>query len=152
HPNDIEGHDEQREERTPPDGEQREESQDSGGQVTVRGEGREASGQIGADHARQDEDESEEAEAVQGRNGALRRDRVHRLELGPDVGGEHQQPGHIAQHEVDSEDGCRRHVGLPPAEGVVTADLRPGLGRLTEATARWYYWVPPGAGYGTRWY
>src|ERR1700682_1582311 len=63
--------------------------------VDVGGEGGEAGRQIGADDARNDEDEPEEAEAVQGGDGALRFDPVHRLEPGPDVHAEAKQPRDI---------------------------------------------------------
>ena len=60
-----------------------------------------------ADDARKDEDESEETEAVQGRDGALCFDPVHRLELGPNVRTETKQPRNITQDEVYSEKGFR---------------------------------------------
>ena len=60
------------------------------------------SGQI-ADDARKDEDESEETEAVQGRDGTLCFDPVNRLESGPNVHTETKQPRNITQDEVYSE-------------------------------------------------
>ena len=70
---------------TYPHREKRQNGQHPSCKVAVSGERCEASRQIGADDAGKDEDEPEEAEAVQGSNGALRFDPVHRLEPGPDV-------------------------------------------------------------------
>src|SRR5262249_61753671 len=80
--------------------------QQPGGEVAVGGERSEARRQI-ADDARKDEDESEETEAVQGRDGTLRFDVVHRLELGPNVSTETKQPRNITQDEEYSEKGFR---------------------------------------------
>ena len=62
----------------------------------VGGERGEAGGQIGADDAWKNEDQPEEAEAVQSRDGALRFKPVHRLEPGQDVHAEAKQPRDIA--------------------------------------------------------
>ncbi len=70
--------------------------QHSGDEVTIGGELREARWQIGTDDARKDEDEPEEAEAVQRSDGALRVDPVHRLEPGQDVHADAKQPRDIA--------------------------------------------------------
>src|SRR5262249_16517072 len=81
-------------------------------EVAVGGETREAGGQVGADDAGNEEDEPEEAEAVQRRDGALRLHRVHRLEPRPEVRAEGEQPRHVAETEMDIEDGCGRHGGF----------------------------------------
>ena len=84
-PDEIEGDDEQPEERTYPDREKRQHGEHAGREVAIGGKGGEARGQVGADDARDDEDEPEEAEAVQGSDGAKRCDPVHRPEPGQDV-------------------------------------------------------------------
>src|SRR3984893_16157911 len=106
----IEGDDEQPKERTYAYGEKRHDCQHPGCKVTVGSEGGEASRQIGADDARNDEDEPEEAEAVQNSDGALRLDLVHRLEPGPHVRAEAKQPRDVTQDEMYLENGCRRHL------------------------------------------
>ncbi len=53
--------------------------------IAVGSVGSEASGQIGTDDAREDEDEPEEAKAVERSDGAVRLDAVHRLEPGQGV-------------------------------------------------------------------
>jgi hypothetical protein len=63
--------------------------------------------QVGADHARKDEDEPKEPEAVKGRDGAMRFDPVHRLESRQDVHAEAKQPGYVPENEMDLEDGFR---------------------------------------------
>ena len=68
----IEGDDEQPKERTHPHREKRQHGQDPGCKVAVSGEGGEASGQIGADDARKNKDEPEEAEAVHSSDDAMR--------------------------------------------------------------------------------
>ena len=77
-PHEIEGDDEQPKQRTYPHREQRQHGQHPGCEVAIGGERGEAGGQIGADDAGNDEDEPEEAEAVQSGDGALRFDPVHR--------------------------------------------------------------------------
>ena len=75
-------------------------------EVAVGGDRGEARRQI-ADDAWKDEDESEETEAVQGREGTLRFDVVHGFEPGPNVRTETKQPRNITQDEVNSEKGFR---------------------------------------------
>ena len=77
--------DEQPKERTYPYREKRQHGQQPGCQVAVGGERGETSGQVGADDARKDKDEPEEAKAVQSRDNAVRFDSAHRPELGQDV-------------------------------------------------------------------
>ena len=60
----------------------------------------EAGRQIGADHARKDEDEPEEAEAVQRSDRTLCFEMVHRFEPGPDVHAEAKQPRDISEDEM----------------------------------------------------
>ncbi len=86
--------------------------QHSGCEVAVGGERSEAGGQIGADDAWKDEDEPEEAEAVQSGDGTLRLDPVHRLEPGPNIRAEAKQPRDVTENEMHLEDGCRGHSGL----------------------------------------
>jgi hypothetical protein len=76
---------------------------------------------------------SEESEAVQGRDGAVRPDPVHRLESRQNVDAEDEQPCHIAQHEMNLEDCFWRHV---------TSSFRSSNG-----TNRYHH-----AGYGTMQY
>ena len=95
-PREIEGDDEQPKQRTDPDREQRQHGQHAGCKIPVGGEHGEACGQIGADHARKDEDEPEEAEAVQRSDRTLCFEMVHRFEPGPDVHAEAKQPRDIA--------------------------------------------------------
>jgi hypothetical protein len=82
----------------------RQHRQHAGGEVAVGGEDGEVSGQIGADDAGKDEDQPEEAEAVQSSDGALRFDQIHRREPGPDVRAEAEQPRDVTQDEMDLED------------------------------------------------
>jgi hypothetical protein len=86
--------------------------QHAGREVTIGSEHREARGQIGADDAWKEEDEPEEAEAVQRSNGALCFHRVHRFEPGQRVHGNAKQPGDITSNEMYLKDGCRGHFGL----------------------------------------
>jgi CO/xanthine dehydrogenase Mo-binding subunit len=106
HPHEIEGHDEEPEQRAHPDREKRQHGQHPGRQIGIGGEGAEARGQV-ADDPVEDEDEPEEAEAVQGRDRAMRLDAVHRPEPGQDIGAEAEQPCDIAQHELQVEDHFR---------------------------------------------
>ena len=111
-PDEIEGDDEQPEHRTYPDREKRQHGQHPGREVAIGGESGEAGGQVRADDAGHNEDQPEEAEAVQRRDGAVRADPVHRLEPGQDVRAEAEQPRDIAEHEMCLEDGFRGHFGL----------------------------------------
>ncbi|MGA9978976.1 MAG: hypothetical protein WBQ08_10115 [Candidatus Sulfotelmatobacter sp.] len=78
HSHNIKGHDKQPKERTYSHREKREDGEHSGCQVPVGGERGEAGGgQIRADYAWKDKDEPEEAEAVQGSDGAMRFDLTH---------------------------------------------------------------------------
>jgi hypothetical protein len=56
----------------------------------------EARAKLGAYDVRKDEDEPEEAEAVQGGDSALRANPIDQLEPGPDLGAEAEQPRDIA--------------------------------------------------------
>src|SRR5258708_22974 len=94
----IEGDNQRPKDRTYPHREKRQHGQQSGCEVTVGGECGESGGQIGADDARNDEDESEEAEAVQSGDGALRFDPVHCLEPRPDISAKPNQPPNVPQH------------------------------------------------------
>ena len=87
HADEIEGDDERPEERTHPYGEKREEGQHAGREVTIGGEGGKACGQM-ADDAWKDEDEPEEAEAVQGGDGAVGFEPAYRSESGQDIDAE----------------------------------------------------------------
>src|SRR6185437_7233789 len=100
-------------ERRFPHREKRQDCQHPGCEVAIGGERGEAGGQIGADDAWHEEDESEEAEAVQRRNGALCLDLVDRFEPGPEVSAEAKQPWDIPEDEMDLEDGRRRHFWPP---------------------------------------
>src|SRR4029077_1459519 len=93
---DIEGDDEEREERTYPYREKCQDGEYPCCEVAIRGELSEASGQIGADDSGKDKDQPEEAEAVQSGDGPLRFNPVHCLEPGPEVGAEAKQPRDIA--------------------------------------------------------
>ena len=106
----IEGNNEQPKEGTHPRREKRQHRQHSGGKVAIGCELSEVHRQIGTDHTRNNEDQPEEAEAVQSSDGALRFDLVHRLELGPYVRAKAKQPGDVTKNEVYLEDGCWRHV------------------------------------------
>src|SRR5215469_3790519 len=64
-------------------------------QVPIGGERGETGGQIGADDARKDKDQTEEAEAVQGGYGALCFDQAHRLESRPEVGAKAKHPSDV---------------------------------------------------------
>jgi len=97
-----------------------------GGKVPVGGERGEARGQILADDGWQDKDKSEEAEAVECRDGAMRFDLVHRFEFGQEVGAEAKQPPNMTQNEMQSEDGFWQHLGLHPTR------LRPGESPIPE--------------------
>src|SRR5262249_27256133 len=108
-PNQIERDDEKPEQRTYSHREERKHSQDRGCQVPIRGERGEASGQA-ADNAWKDKHQPEEAKAVQGCDGALRSDQVHRLEPRQDVRAEAKQPRDITKNELQIEDGLRRHL------------------------------------------
>src|SRR6185312_10764696 len=112
-PDEIEGDDERPKERRFPHREKRQDRQHPGCEVAIGGERGEAGGQIGADDAWHEEDESEEAEAVQRRNGALCLDLVDRFEPGPEVSAEAKQPWDIPEDEMDLEDGRRRHFWPP---------------------------------------
>ena len=105
-PHDIEGDDEQPKERPYPDSQKRQDGKQPGREVTVSGEVGETGRQI-AGNARKDEDQPEEAKAVQGSDSALRFDPVHRLESWPDVHTEAEQPHDITQHEVHIKKGFR---------------------------------------------
>src|SRR5260370_27341485 len=65
---------------------------------------------MGADDARKDGDEPEEAETVQGGDGALRFDPVHRFEPGQDVHAEAKQPRDVTKNELCLKEGFRRHL------------------------------------------
>src|SRR6266849_2421516 len=78
-PYEIEGDDEQPEKRAYPHREKRQHGQHSGREVAIGSEGGEAGRQVGTYNTRKDEDEPEEAEAVQSSDSALRCDPVHRL-------------------------------------------------------------------------
>jgi hypothetical protein len=78
--------------------------------VPIGCEGGKASRQIRADHARQDEDEAEEAKAVQRGDGALRLDVIELLQPRPDIDGEAKQPGGISQYEMRLEQDFRGHA------------------------------------------
>src|SRR5262249_2169760 len=93
--------------------EKREDREHSGCEVAVGGEDREVRRQMGTDDAWNDEDEPEEPEAVQRSDGTLRLDLVHRLEPGPEVRAEAEQPRHVTENEMQVEDGCRRHLAPP---------------------------------------
>ena len=110
YPHDVECDDEQPVERPRPHGQKREDRKQPGCQVAVCGEGGKGARQMSADDAGNHKDESEESEAVQGRDGALRFDPIHRFEARPDVGAKAEQPGDIAKDELHGEDVCRRHV------------------------------------------
>src|SRR5215471_19383535 len=109
YPHDIEGDNEQPEERTYPHGEKRHHSQKASREVAVGSECGETRGKI-ADDAWKDEDESEEPEAVESGNSALCFDVVHRPESWPDIYAEAQQPSEVAENEMYSEEGFWRHV------------------------------------------
>src|ERR1700688_3773053 len=100
----IEGDNEQRKEWANPHREERQDRQQPGCQVTVSGERREASGNIGTNHARKDKDEPEETEAVQSSDGALRFKPVHRPESGHDVHAEAKKPSNIPKNEMHKEE------------------------------------------------
>src|SRR5258708_35820312 len=70
----------------------------------------EAGRQIGADHARKDEDEPEEAEAVQRSDRTLCFEMVHRFEPGPDVHAKARQPRDISEDEMGLEQDFRGHL------------------------------------------
>ena len=63
-PHQIEGDDEQPEERTYLSREQHKDGEQSGREIAISSQRREACGQVGTDNARKDEDEPEEAKAV----------------------------------------------------------------------------------------
>jgi len=111
-PHEIEGDDEGPEERTYSYREKRQESQDSGREVTVGGKHSETGGQIGTDDAWNQKDESEEAKAVQRCDRALRTESVHCLEPGEDVDNEAKQPRDVTEDEMQLEDDCGRHSSL----------------------------------------
>ena len=92
----IEGDDEEPEERTYPYREKRQNGQHPGCEVAVGGERGEAGGQIGADDAGKDKDEPEEAKAVQRSDDAVCFEPVHRPEPGQNVSAETKQPRDIA--------------------------------------------------------
>src|SRR5215467_6195396 len=98
----VEGDNEQPKDRTYPHSEKCQDGEKPRREIAIGGERGEAFWQI-ADDAREDEDESEETEAVQGRDRTLCFDSVHRLEPGPDVRTETKQPRNITQDEVYSE-------------------------------------------------
>ena len=102
-PHEIEGDDEKPKERAYPCREKRQNGQHSGREVTVGGESGEAGGQIGADDARKDKDQPEEAKAVQCGDGALGIEPVHRLEPGQNVRAEAEQARDIAENEMQLE-------------------------------------------------
>ena len=108
----VEGHDEKPEERPHPEGQQRQHRQNAGGEIAVGGGSREADGEVRTDDARNDEDQPEEAEAVQRGYGALRPGMVHGRQPGQHIGAQEEEPGHIAEDELDCEDGRGRHVRL----------------------------------------
>src|SRR5260370_38651035 len=70
----------------------------------------EAGRQIGADHARKDEDEPEEAEAVQRSDRTLCFEMVHRFEPGTDVHAKARQPRDISEDEVGLKQDFRGHM------------------------------------------
>src|SRR5579872_201430 len=108
----IESDCEEPEERTYSEGEKRQDGENPRREVAIGGESREGRRQISADDAGEDEDEAEEAETMQNGDGALRFDRVHRLEPRPDISAEAQQPGDVTENEMGQENACGRH-GFP---------------------------------------
>jgi hypothetical protein len=108
---DIERDDKCPEQRTCPHREKRQHGQESRREVAIGGDDGEILRQI-ADDSRKDEDEPEEAKAVQRGDGALRLNAVHRPEPRPYVGAKTQQPGGIAEDEMDAEQRFLRHVIL----------------------------------------
>src|SRR6516162_2447695 len=89
---DIESDDKQPKKRTYSYGQKRQHGQHSGREVTVSSEDGEVGRQIGADDTWKDEDEPEEAEAVQSGDEALCFDLVHRLEPGQHIHTDEKQP------------------------------------------------------------
>src|SRR5450631_3135882 len=81
----IEGDNERPEEWTNPNREECQNCQQSGCQVAVRREGREACRQTVTDDAWKDKYEPEESKTVQCSNSALRIELAHCLELGQDI-------------------------------------------------------------------
>ena len=79
--------------------------QHSGCEVTVGGEGGEASGQIRAYDARKDKDEPKKSKAVQCSDCTLGIESIYRLEPGPNIDAEAKQPRDITQNELNSEEG-----------------------------------------------
>src|SRR5215470_9107553 len=62
-----------------------------------------------ADNARNDEDESEEAKAMQRCDGTLRIRAAKRFQPRPDIGAEGEQPGDVTEDEMSLEDRDNRH-------------------------------------------
>ena len=80
--------------------EKRENRQHPRCEVTIGSEGGEVDRQIGANDARNDEDEPEKTETVQSSDGTLRFDPVHRPEPGPDVRAKAKQPRDVTENEM----------------------------------------------------
>eukprot|EP01132_Coremiostelium_polycephalum_P008134 gene8136-10006_t len=113
-PHQIECNDKQLEERARPDAEKSQHGQQAGGKVAIGGDCCEVGGQIGANNARNHEDETEEAKTVQRGDGALRLGLVHGLEPGPDIGAKAKQPRDVTENQMHIEDECRGHLGSYP--------------------------------------
>src|SRR5215471_10895264 len=101
---DIEGDDESTKQRTYLCGEERQDGQHSGGEVTVGGEGGEPDGQSRPYDSRKDKDEPEESKTVQCSDCTLRRESIHNLEPGPNVDAEAKQPRDVTENELNSEE------------------------------------------------
>ena len=110
----VEGDDEDPKERTDPHREQRQYGQQAGGEIAVGGGRGETGRQVRPDDAGNQEDETEEAEAVQRGDRAMSLHAIHRSELGQAVGPEAEQPRHVAKDELHEEEHSRRHSGLLP--------------------------------------
>jgi hypothetical protein len=103
----IECNDESPKHRTYPYREKGQHGQDPGCKVAVGGE---AGGQVGADDAWKDKDESEEAEAVQSSDHALRFKPAHLSEPGQNIHVEAKQARDITQNEMDQENDLLWHL------------------------------------------
>src|ERR1700677_2419619 len=99
----IEGDDEEPEERTHSCREERKHGQYSSYKIAIGCKGSKARGQVGADDAWKNEDEPEEAEAVHRGDDPQRLEPAHRSEFGQDIDTEAKQARDIAQDEVDGE-------------------------------------------------
>jgi len=107
HSHQIEGRDEQPKEWTYPYGKKRQDSEYAGRQVPVGGECGEADRQIRTCNAGQYKDQPEKAETVQGSNGALGFDLIHRPKPWEKVRAKAKQPRDITKNEMDVEDDFR---------------------------------------------